>query len=86
MAIADDIVEVGDDVEDVRPLTWRCDALWGAVAIEFLLRGAGLFVYTADDLMAWADRGTRSSTSEIRRERVYPARRILPAEMVRPES
>ena len=46
----------------------------------------GLIVYTADDLMAWADRGTRSSTSEIRRERVYPARRILPAEMVRPES
>ncbi len=40
----------------------------------------GLVVYTVDDLQAWADRGIRSSTSEIRRERVYPARRIPPVE------
>jgi predicted DNA-binding transcriptional regulator AlpA len=46
----------------------------------------GLVVYTVDDLQAWADRGTRSSTSEIRRERVHPARRILPVEMVRTQS
>jgi predicted DNA-binding transcriptional regulator AlpA len=46
----------------------------------------GLVVYTVDDLQAWADRGTRSSTSEIRRERVYPARRILPVEIMPPQS
>lgn len=42
----------------------------------------GLVVYTVEDLRAWADRGVRSSTSEIRRERVYPARRIPPVEAV----
>ena len=46
----------------------------------------GLVVYTVDDLQAWADRGTRSSTSEIRRERVHPARRILPEDHVRAPS
>ena len=43
----------------------------------------GLVVYTVDDLQAWADRGLRSSTSEIRRERVHPARRILPEDTAR---
>jgi predicted DNA-binding transcriptional regulator AlpA len=46
----------------------------------------GLVVYTVDDLQAWADRGTRSSTSEIRRERVHPARRSLPVETARPQT
>lgn len=46
----------------------------------------GLVVYTVEDLQAWADRGIRSSTSEIRRERVYPARRIPRVERVRPET
>jgi predicted DNA-binding transcriptional regulator AlpA len=36
----------------------------------------GRVVYTVDDLQAWADRGSRSSTSEVRRDRVYPARRM----------
>lgn len=35
----------------------------------------GLVVYAFEDLKAWADSGLRSSTSEIRRERVHPARR-----------
>jgi hypothetical protein len=38
----------------------------------------GVVVYTVVDLQTWADRGLRSSTSEVRRERVHPARRILP--------
>lgn len=40
----------------------------------------GLVVYTAEDLHAWADRGRRSSTSEVRRDRVHPARRLKPGE------
>jgi len=36
----------------------------------------GLVVYTVDDLQAWADRGVRSSTSGVRPDRVYPARRM----------
>lgn len=43
----------------------------------------GLVVYTADDLQAWADRGLRTSTSEIRPERVHPARRIAPKDRAR---
>jgi len=35
----------------------------------------GRVVYDITDLQAWADRGARSSTSEVRRERVHPARR-----------
>ena len=46
----------------------------------------GLVVYTVDDLQAWADRGIRSSTSEIRREHVHPARRILPEDQARAAS
>lgn len=46
----------------------------------------GLVVYTLDDLQAWADRGLRSSTSEIRHDRVYPARKVLPGERARAAS
>jgi predicted DNA-binding transcriptional regulator AlpA len=36
----------------------------------------GLVVYTADDLTAWADRGSRSSTSDVGHDCVHPARRM----------
>jgi predicted DNA-binding transcriptional regulator AlpA len=39
----------------------------------------GRVVYALSDLQTWSDRGCRSSTSELRRERVHPARR-LPSE------
>lgn len=46
----------------------------------------GLVVYTVIDLQAWADRGARSSTSEIRGDRVHPARRIPSEDRMRATS
>jgi hypothetical protein len=43
----------------------------------------GRVVYTVDDLQAWAELGRRSSTSEVRRDRVHPARRLRPEERAR---
>lgn len=38
----------------------------------------GRVVYTIEDLQNWADRGTKSSTSDPGRDRVLPARRPEP--------
>jgi len=44
----------------------------------------GLVVYTAPDLQAWADRGLRSSTSQVSSQRVLPARRVQPKPSMTP--
>jgi hypothetical protein len=36
----------------------------------------GRVVYSVDDLLSWADRGAKSSTSDPGRGQVHPARRV----------
>jgi predicted DNA-binding transcriptional regulator AlpA len=40
----------------------------------------GRIVYTLDDLQAWAENGTRRSTTDETPSRVFPARPLTPAE------
>jgi predicted DNA-binding transcriptional regulator AlpA len=40
----------------------------------------GRVVYTLEDLQAWADRGTKTSTSDPGRGTVFPARRLTSTE------
>jgi predicted DNA-binding transcriptional regulator AlpA len=40
----------------------------------------GRVVYTVDDLLAWSADGERTSTTEKTGTRVFPARRLTPAE------
>jgi predicted DNA-binding transcriptional regulator AlpA len=40
----------------------------------------GRVVYTVDDLLAWSADGVRTSTTEKTGTRVFPARRLTPAE------
>ncbi len=42
-------------------------------------RSAGRVVYAIDDLQAWADRGTKTSTSDPGAGTVLPAKRHTPA-------